>query len=60
MAEVWDDPSQEVELLLRMLLLPVSKLIDRGIPDQSGTAGFEDAGRQMSAPQSLRVTVQRV
>jgi hypothetical protein len=41
--EVRDDPGEEVEQFLGVLLLPVGELADSGIPYQSGAARFKDA-----------------
>ena len=49
MPEIRDDAGQEVEQLIRVLLLPVGKLVDSGIPNQSGTTGFEDAGAKLAS-----------
>jgi hypothetical protein len=49
MPEIWDDAGQEVEQLIGMLLLPIGKLVDSGIPNQSGATGFEDTGAKLAS-----------
>jgi hypothetical protein len=49
MPEIRDDAGQEVEQLIGVLFLPVCKLVDSGIPNQSGAAGFEDTGAKLAS-----------
>lgn len=48
-SEIGDDAGQEVEQLIGVLLLPVGKLVDSGIPNQSGATGFEDTGAELAS-----------
>jgi hypothetical protein len=41
-AQVRDDSAEDVEQLIRMLFLPVGKLVDSGVSDETGAAGLED------------------
>jgi hypothetical protein len=49
MPEIRDDAGQKVEQFIGVLLLPVGKLVDSGIPNQSGAPGFEDTGAELAS-----------